>query len=225
MTKVSLDRERSSLYEVIIVATNVGGEMSRTGTGVLTIQITDVNDNPPQMRFPNNENNTVVITRQDFQGVHVCTVQAIDPDSGENARLTYEFVSQRENSIFHLDPMTGKVLVVTEPQDKGFIVYDMLVVVTDHGEPQRSTNSTLFVGLNSSSYPGGTVEGPVEGGGGAVLRGRALTVFVCIVAVAVVIICLLMAAIGLVLWRGKQSRELPRHKVSTTSTTIELSLY
>ena len=49
-----LDRETQDRYELVVMATDMAGQMGGlSGSTTVTIVITDVNDNPP--RFPQSE--------------------------------------------------------------------------------------------------------------------------------------------------------------------------
>ncbi|KAG9335340.1 hypothetical protein JZ751_005342 [Albula glossodonta] len=77
-----LDRESVSQYNVTITATDEGTP-PLSSTSVITVHISDVNDNAP--RFPEPVMN-VYLKENSPVGDLICTVSALDPDDNENAR-------------------------------------------------------------------------------------------------------------------------------------------
>ncbi|XP_016131940.1 protocadherin gamma-C3-like, partial [Sinocyclocheilus grahami] len=80
-----LDRERASEYNVTITATDEGTP-PLSSTSVITVHVSDVNDNAP--RFPEPVINVYVKENSQI-GAVIHTVSAFDPDVGDNARITY----------------------------------------------------------------------------------------------------------------------------------------
>ena len=72
-------------------------------TAQVTIEVTDANDQTPQMSQPTY---TVSIPEMMPFGSPVVTLEATDDDVGENARLTYT-ISGADSQFFYTDSITA----------------------------------------------------------------------------------------------------------------------
>lgn len=108
-----LDYETSQKHELRVSATD-GGWISKTGYVIVTIHVTDVNDNPPVFHpdeyFPSVQENVP-------SGTTVLKLNATDRDSAPNAILAYTIQSS-DSDLFVIDPNTG---VITT---QGFLDYE-----------------------------------------------------------------------------------------------------
>ncbi len=84
-TKTSLDRETNSVVRLTLIATD---SSNLTSTRSFNVFITDINDNAPQFRS--------TVYRHEFtdasieqQTTEILTVEATDPDSGDNGTVSY----------------------------------------------------------------------------------------------------------------------------------------
>uniref|UniRef100_A0A8C2Q4F1 Protocadherin 2 alpha b 5 n=1 Tax=Cyprinus carpio TaxID=7962 RepID=A0A8C2Q4F1_CYPCA len=111
-----LDRERASEYNVTITATDEGTP-PLSSTSVITVHVSDVNDNAP--RFPDPIINVYVKENSQI-GAVIHTVSAFDPDVGDNARITYSLLESSKSGPFK-------------------------VQATDSGVPPLSSNVTVNV--------------------------------------------------------------------------------
>jgi len=86
-------------------------------------------------------------------GSTVGRVVAVDPDAGDNARLTYYLVSSERRRVFRLASDSGELTVVgnlsAAPRRLRFVVG-----VRDAGRPSRSATSVLTVHINVRSANG-----------------------------------------------------------------------
>ena len=99
-----LDRETVPYYELVALAVD-RGTPQLSSTVSLTIDIRDINDNPPmfhaeQLEFFIKENSPI--------GSLVGVIEAEDPDEGENSKITYSIIGGRDADLFHLDIEAGK---------------------------------------------------------------------------------------------------------------------
>ncbi|XP_075131408.1 protocadherin gamma-B1-like isoform X20 [Leptodactylus fuscus] len=106
-----LDRETQSLHELILTAMD-GGKPMRSGTAVIRIIVTDVNDNFPVFtqsvyKVSVNENTPVNTT--------IITVNSTDKDEGVNGQVTYSFSKTSGNvhhtGTFSINPVTGDIKI------------------------------------------------------------------------------------------------------------------
>lgn len=67
-------------------------------------QVTDTNDNPPAFAEPAY---SFDIPENAPRGYQVGIINAIDPDVGNNAIVTYTVISDWGNDVFSLNPQTG----------------------------------------------------------------------------------------------------------------------
>ncbi|XP_029380027.1 cadherin-6-like isoform X2 [Echeneis naucrates] len=113
-----MDREQREHYRVVIEAKDMAGKRGGlTGTTVVNITLTDVNDNPPcftqsiyQFRVPESSKS----------GTPFGTIQAIDRDIGKNAEMYFTIVSGDGMDMFGIstdkDTQDG-VITVSKPLD------------------------------------------------------------------------------------------------------------
>lgn len=88
-TKRPLNREERDTYVLTaVVKSNAVSHM--TDTTVVTITVTDVNDNDPYFMYPSDANETLYVSSLVPRRHVVCKVQATDADSGDNGRLSYK---------------------------------------------------------------------------------------------------------------------------------------
>ncbi|XP_030065029.1 cadherin-6 [Microcaecilia unicolor] len=109
----NMDRENKDKYQVVIQAKDMGGQMGGlSGTAVVNITLTDVNDNPP--RFPQS---TYQFKVPEFAspGHLVGKIKANDIDEGVNAEITYHIADGDGSDMFNLitdkDTQEGIVMV------------------------------------------------------------------------------------------------------------------
>ncbi|XP_078344150.1 protocadherin Fat 4-like isoform X4 [Oculina patagonica] len=99
-----LDRETMSWYNLTILAKNT--EENKTSTTVLSINVTDDNDNAPVFTLTNY---SVTIFSNRSSGSEVFRVSATDADSGENARIRFYLLNHQ--SLFRMLPDSGTILL------------------------------------------------------------------------------------------------------------------
>lgn len=99
-----LDFEKEALYHLQIKAKD-GGWLSKTGMLNITVNVMDVNDNPPV--FSASEYITSV-PENSVNGTIVFHVKANDADSGTNAHITYSLVAGYTEK-FAIDPRNGTI--------------------------------------------------------------------------------------------------------------------
>ncbi|XP_029439924.1 protocadherin alpha-C1-like [Rhinatrema bivittatum] len=95
VTNGSLDREAISQYNITVTATDLGSPPISV-TKVVRIEISDVNDNPPQFSKPSLD---VFITENNPPGALLCMVSAFDPDLGTNGHVSYTLREGEINGI------------------------------------------------------------------------------------------------------------------------------
>lgn len=107
----ALDRETTSSYQVTIEAVDGAPiPFELKSSQVITIQISDINDNVPRFEFTSPLTDDVLETAS--IGDSVLTLPASDADEGLNRELTFSIVSSNDTSgWFMLDARTGAFVV------------------------------------------------------------------------------------------------------------------
>ncbi|XP_033647828.1 cadherin EGF LAG seven-pass G-type receptor 1-like isoform X2 [Asterias rubens] len=101
----SLDRERVSHYNFLVIATD-RGIPRQEGFAEIYIRVGDVNDNPP--KFPS-DTIDLVVPENNLPFDLIGQVTATDADEGPNAIILYAFVQRVRQSWFQIDRRTGVV--------------------------------------------------------------------------------------------------------------------
>ncbi|NXS98862.1 FAT4 protein, partial [Jacana jacana] len=132
----NLDRETKEKYELLLVASDNGVPQRQNFTYV-SIQVLDVNDNPPQFTKAQYSANVLVATAK--EGVSVLSVSAIDPDAGNNSVISYSLLNHSDD--FHINSHTGEItLSSTLDHITADTVVTLIVIAADHGIPQLTSN-------------------------------------------------------------------------------------
>ncbi|XP_026135717.1 protocadherin alpha-3-like isoform X3 [Carassius auratus] len=140
-----LDRERASEYNVIISATDEGTP-PLSSTSVITVHVSDVNDNAP--RFPEPVINVYVKENSQI-GAVIHTVSAFDPDVGDNARITYSLLESSKSgpvtSMININSESGDIHSLQSFNYEEIKTFEFKVQATDSGVPPLSSNVTVNV--------------------------------------------------------------------------------
>ncbi|XP_053575603.1 protocadherin gamma-C5-like [Bombina bombina] len=112
------------------------------------IFILDTNDNTPTILHPEYSKELIVqekIARSVSAGYLVTKVSAVDQDSGHNAWLVYSLLELASNSLFHISAYTGEIRTVRDIHEADNNEQQLIVLVSDHGEPSLSTTVSISV--------------------------------------------------------------------------------
>ncbi|XP_073778690.1 uncharacterized protein [Danio rerio] len=141
--KEIINYEDFKIYNMEVIATDKASN-SLTGKCKLTILITDMNDNHPEISIRS-------VTSPVKEDVAVNTVIAVvsvsDKDSGENGQVDIHISADlpfalKESSDNYYE------LLVSEPLDREKLPeYDITITVTDRGNPPLSDNETITLEL------------------------------------------------------------------------------
>nr|XP_060634795.1 protocadherin-23 [Anolis sagrei ordinatus] len=125
----SLDRERSSFHQLLILASD-HGTPPLNATATVLITVLDTNDNPPV--FTSLEYHVHV--KEDFPvGSPIISVSASDYDSGSNAAITYNIMSGNDNGHFQLEEKTGSLHLVRALDYEETVEFTLTVQASDGG--------------------------------------------------------------------------------------------
>ncbi|XP_063814850.1 cadherin-23 isoform X3 [Pseudophryne corroboree] len=138
-----LDRELLELHSLKIQASDKGSPPRRTDY-TLTVNVLDVNDNPPLINSPFGYN--VSVFENVGGGTSLIRVTATDKDKGLNSVLSYYITQGNDDLIFRMDRLTGEIATRPSPPDREKqSFYRLMVVVEDEGTPALSATTLVFV--------------------------------------------------------------------------------
>ncbi|XP_037908128.1 fat-like cadherin-related tumor suppressor homolog isoform X10 [Hermetia illucens] len=126
-----LDYEKTKDYFLTIQAVD-GGTPPLSNLATLNISVTDSNDNSPQFLL----NSYSARIREDAQiGDKILQVRAIDMDSDENARVSYNIERGDRLNQFAIDESDGYISVAGPLDRESISSYVLEVRAGDHGTP------------------------------------------------------------------------------------------
>ncbi|XP_075198030.1 protocadherin gamma-B2-like [Anomaloglossus baeobatrachus] len=141
-----IDRGKASCYNITIIATDRGSP-PLSSTRLLTLDVSDVNDNPPIF---SKSSYVAYVPENNLPGASIFSIQASDPDTGDNAKIIY-FISSTITespsitSYLSINIETGVLYAQRSfdyEQNKEFLIE---VTASDNGSPSLSSNVTLFI--------------------------------------------------------------------------------
>ncbi|KAK6172202.1 hypothetical protein SNE40_015917 [Patella caerulea] len=137
-----LDREKQDLYMVTVVVCD-RGEISRSSTANITINILDDNDNPPVFM---NSTFDLYIHENQPANTFIGQVKAKDADAGRNSELSYWLDGQKN---FTIDVPSGRIFT-SKSFDREQVIrttsgdyYSFYVYVRDDGVPQKQARALV----------------------------------------------------------------------------------
>lgn len=147
MAKAPLDREQQSSYVLWVQATD-GGVPALSTIAKVTVLLTDVNDNPPLVLFPQSNLSFLLVAPSTAPGSSITEVYAVDKDTGMNAVIAYSIIGHRgpRPETFVIDTGTGNITLIGTLVKNDYGLYRLLVKVSDHGYPEP-LHSTVIVNL------------------------------------------------------------------------------
>ncbi|XP_053514540.1 protocadherin-23 [Artibeus jamaicensis] len=138
----SLDRETSASHKLVILASDHGCP-PLSSTTIVSIEVLDVNDNPP--KFSSLKYHAHVKESTPL-GSHITVVSASDRDVGLHAEIIYHIISGNEKGHFHLEERTG-ILYLTKPLDYEETIKFTLTVQASDEEKKYFSFAVVFVGV------------------------------------------------------------------------------
>ncbi|NWX47495.1 FAT2 protein, partial [Steatornis caripensis] len=146
-----LDREGTSHYWLTVLALDLG-TIALSSVTEIYIEVTDTNDNPPQMSRPvfyasvmeNSPPNTSVLQ-----------LDALDPDSSSEGKLTFHILTGNPQGLFTINLNTGLISTTSRQLDREYKAEHILeVAVSDNGEPAlKSTSRVVIQVLDANDSP------------------------------------------------------------------------
>ncbi|XP_055629291.1 fat-like cadherin-related tumor suppressor homolog isoform X3 [Toxorhynchites rutilus septentrionalis] len=127
-----LDRERRDEYLLNITVYDLG-KPQKSISKVLPITVLDENDNVP--RFEKSLA-SFRVTENALNGTIIFRVNATDADLGNNAKVTYNLITDTKD--FRVDPETGVLTVVAPLDRERQEIYELRIRATDRGGDQST---------------------------------------------------------------------------------------
>uniref|UniRef100_A0A671WKU3 Protocadherin-16 n=1 Tax=Sparus aurata TaxID=8175 RepID=A0A671WKU3_SPAAU len=171
-TRLALDREQQSSYQLVVVVHD-GGTPPRSATGTAHITVLDENDHAPSFTHARPDRELVLQVMEGLQsGTVLATVTAKDPDEGENGTVYYSLSGPRAER-FSLNPTSGELKTASPLRMAERSEYTFTVTAADHGTPGLSSTCQLQIQVLSSAKSSpkpntlsmtlNTVEGAIPG--------------------------------------------------------------
>uniref|UniRef100_A0A3Q1EDN5 Protocadherin-16 n=1 Tax=Acanthochromis polyacanthus TaxID=80966 RepID=A0A3Q1EDN5_9TELE len=149
-TRLALDREQQSSYQVVVVVQD-GGTPPRSATGTAHITVLDENDNAPSFTHARPDRELLLQVMESLpSGTVLGTVTAKDPDEGENGTIFYSLSGSRAER-FSLNPTNGEIRTASPLRWTERAEYAFTVTAADHGTPGLSSTCQLRIQVLSSS--------------------------------------------------------------------------
>ncbi|XP_053734361.1 protocadherin alpha-3-like isoform X12 [Synchiropus splendidus] len=141
-----LDREKTSVYDVTIEATDEGSP-PLSSNRIITVHVSDVNDNAPRFMEPVIN---VYVKENTPQGSKICQINASDPDLDLNSKLTYSLIDSHPRNVPVLSALTinsdtGDIVSLQSFDFEKLKTFQFRVQATDSGVPPLSSNVTVNV--------------------------------------------------------------------------------
>uniref|UniRef100_A0A3B4EXX3 Cadherin domain-containing protein n=1 Tax=Pundamilia nyererei TaxID=303518 RepID=A0A3B4EXX3_9CICH len=141
-----LDRETTSVYNVTVTATDEGNP-PLSSKMVITVHVSDVNDNAPRFTQPVMD---VYVKENSPTGSVIYTVNAFDADLDVNAKVTYTLLdSSLKNipvsSVLNINSETGDIISLQSFNYEELKTFHFKVQAKDSGVPPLSSNVTVNV--------------------------------------------------------------------------------
>nr|XP_012788779.1 unnamed protein product [Sorex araneus] len=144
VTAKHLDREKISVYNITLKATDSGTPPLSTETHI-SMKLADTNDNPPAF---SHSSYSVYVPENNPRGASIFAVTAHDLDSEENARITYSLSTDTlqgapVSSYVSINSDTGVLYALHSFDYEQFRELQFWVTASDSGKPPLSSNVSL----------------------------------------------------------------------------------
>ncbi|XP_007188683.2 protocadherin Fat 2 [Balaenoptera acutorostrata] len=126
-TVQELDYEAQQHFNVKVRAMD-RGDPPLTGETLVVVNVSDINDNPPEFRQPHYEAN---VSELATCGHLVLKVQALDPDSRDTSRLEYLILSGNQDRHFSINSSSGIISMFNLCKKHLYSSYNLRVGASD----------------------------------------------------------------------------------------------
>uniref|UniRef100_A0A8C5DLM2 Cadherin domain-containing protein n=1 Tax=Gouania willdenowi TaxID=441366 RepID=A0A8C5DLM2_GOUWI len=143
----SFDYEQLRSFKVQLMARDNGSPPLSSNVSV-SVFISDVNDNPPQILYPAPEGNsfmTELVPKAAHGGSLVSKVIAVDADSGQNTWLSYQIVKSTDPGLFTIGVHSGEIRTQRDISETDSMKQTLIVSVKDNGQPSLSATCSMYL--------------------------------------------------------------------------------
>ncbi|XP_024919204.1 protocadherin gamma-A12-like isoform X24 [Cynoglossus semilaevis] len=143
----SFDYEQFKNFKVNVMARDNGSPPLSSNVTV-SVFISDVNDNSPQILYPSSDRNsfmTELVPKAAHGGSLVSKVIAVDADSGQNAWLSYQIVSSTDPGLFTIGVHSGEIRTQRDISESDSMKQNLVVAVKDNGQPPLSATCSMYL--------------------------------------------------------------------------------
>ncbi|XP_041931022.1 protocadherin beta-15 isoform X1 [Alosa sapidissima] len=146
VTSEFLDRENVAEYNITLTAKDLGSPPLSTKKNIL-VTVSDINDNPPRFVQPSY---TVYVTENNAPGASICSVTAFDPDSNQNAYLSYSILEGQiqgmpVSTYVSINSDNGNIYALRSFDYEQLRNFQIRVQAQDAGFPPLRSNVTVNV--------------------------------------------------------------------------------
>ncbi|XP_030595509.1 protocadherin gamma-A11-like [Archocentrus centrarchus] len=143
----SFDYEQFRSFKVHVMARDNGSPPLSSNVTV-SVFISDVNDNSPQILYPSPEGNsfmTELVPKAAHGGSLVSKVIAVDADSGQNAWLSYHIIKSTDPGLFTVGLHSGEIRTQRDISESDSMKQNLIVSVKDNGQPSLSATCSMYL--------------------------------------------------------------------------------
>ncbi|NXN07143.1 PCDGK protein, partial [Indicator maculatus] len=145
----SLDHEDQVEFSMMVQVQDGGSPPLATNVSV-SVFVTDVNDNPPTVLYPQpnaTDTHTDVVPPGTPAGYMVTKVVAVDADAGYNAWISYTLLQATDPSLFSVGLHSGEILTARQLREDDAPQHTLVILLKDHGEPVLSSSATVSISV------------------------------------------------------------------------------
>uniref|UniRef100_A0A8C2WN82 Cadherin domain-containing protein n=1 Tax=Cyclopterus lumpus TaxID=8103 RepID=A0A8C2WN82_CYCLU len=143
----SFDYEQFRSFKVHVMARDNGSPPLSSNVTV-SLFVSDVNDNSPQILYPAPEGNsfmTELVPKAAHGGSLVSKVISVDADSGQNAWLSYHIVKSTDPGLFTIGLHSGEIRTQRDISESDSMKQNLIVSVKDNGQPSLSATCSMYL--------------------------------------------------------------------------------
>lgn len=146
IVRIPLDRETIEKHNVTVTCYD-NGIPSLTASANFAVTVTDENDNAPV--FAQNSYEAVIVENNE-ENYTIVQVHAEDADSGNNAMVSY-YINPEYRQNFSINAKSGLVKAKIRFDREIKSSYEIAVTAVDMGNPQMSSNITIYVRIKDEN--------------------------------------------------------------------------
>ncbi|XP_061786141.1 protocadherin gamma-A8-like [Nerophis lumbriciformis] len=143
----TFDYEHLRSFKVHVMARDNGSPPLSSNVSV-SVFISDVNDNSPQILYPSPEGNsfmTELVPKNAQGGSVVSKVISVDADSGQNAWLSYHIVKSIDPGLFTIGLHSGEIRTQRDISESDSMKHNLIVAVKDNGQLPLSATCSMYL--------------------------------------------------------------------------------